>query len=71
MTLLMILAVAGTISGSVSGALLGGGEGLILGASSGLVVGAGVWLLTASALAALHEYRLNRHFTQDSRDERG
>ena len=69
MTLLMILALIGAVSGSVSGAYWGGSDGLILGASSGLVFGTSLWLLTGSAMRALHEYRINRYFTQDGFDD--
>ena len=69
MNLLMILALAGAISGLVSGAYLGGSDGLILGTVTGTVFGTGIWLLTGSILRALHEYRLNRYFRQDSADE--
>jgi hypothetical protein len=71
MILLMLLALLGTFSGLISGAYLGGADGLILGASSGLVLGTTLWLLTGSVVRALHEYRINRYFTQDSFDDRG
>jgi hypothetical protein len=69
MFLLMILALAGALSGSISGALWGGSDGIILGATTGTVLGTGVWLLTGSVMRALHEYRLNRYFRKDSADE--
>jgi hypothetical protein len=69
MILLMILALAGALSGSVSGALWGGSDGILLGATTGTLLGACVWLLTGSVLRELHEYRLNRYFHRDSTDE--
>lgn len=69
MILLMILALAGAVSGSVSGALWGGTDGILLGATTGAILGMGVWLLTGSVMRALHEYRLNRYFRKDSADE--
>ena len=69
MILLMILALAGALSGSISGAFLGGSDGILLGATTGTVLGTGVWLLTGSVMRVLHEYRLNRYFRRDSADE--
>jgi hypothetical protein len=69
MILLIVLALTGAVSGSVSGAFLGGPDGILLGAVTGMVFGTGAWALTGSVLRALHEYRLNRYFRQDSADE--
>ena len=66
MQLLMVLALAGAISGSLSGAYWGGPEGSLLGGSTGLVLGVITWWVTGTILRFVHEYRLNRHFTQDS-----
>lgn len=68
MQLLMVLALAGALSGSLSGAYWGGTEGLILGGTSGLVFGVATWMVAGTVLRAVHEYRLNRHFTQDHAD---
>jgi hypothetical protein len=68
MQLLMLLALAGAISGSLSGAYWGGADGSILGGATGLVFGVTTWLVTGVVLRAVHEHRLNRHFTQDSPD---
>ena len=65
MQLLIILALAGVISGSASGAYIRGTDGLILGASSGLVLGVVAWVVTGVILRAFREYRLDRYFTQD------
>lgn len=69
MNLLIILALAGAVSGSVSGVLWGDSDGIILGAVTGVIFGAGIWLLTGSVMRVLHEHRLNRYFRQDSADE--
>jgi hypothetical protein len=69
MILLMILALAGALSGSISGALVGGSDGILLGATTGTILGACVWLLTGSVMRMLHEYRLSRYFQKDSTDE--
>jgi hypothetical protein len=69
MILLVILALAGAISGSVSGALWSGSDGILIGATTGTFLGMGVWLLTGSVRRALHEHRLNRYFRKDSADE--
>lgn len=68
MQLLIVLALAGILSGSLSGAYLGGTDGLILGGTSGLVLGVTTWMVAGTVLRAVHEYRLNRHFTQDPID---
>ena len=69
MMLLIVLALAGAISGSVSGAYMSGSDGIVLGAMTGMIFGTAVWMLTGSILRALREYRLNRYFRQDSADE--
>ena len=69
MILLMILALAGALSGSISGALWGGTDSILLGATTGTVLGASIWLLTGSVMRVLHEYRLNRYFRKGSADE--
>ncbi len=69
MNLLIILALAGAVSGLVSGAFWGGSDGVMLGAVTGMIFGGGIWLLTGSVMRVLHEYRLNRYFRQDSADE--
>jgi uncharacterized membrane protein len=69
MNLLIILALAGAVSGSVSGAFWGGSDEIILGAVTGVILGSGIWLLTGSVMRVLHEYRLNRYFRHDSADE--
>jgi hypothetical protein len=69
MILLMILATAGALSGSVSGALWGGSNGILIGATTGTLLGGCIWLLTGSVMRVLHEYRLNRYFRKDSADE--
>lgn len=66
--LLLVLALAGTISGIVGGVLLGGSDALILGGSTGLVLGVTAWMVANMILRAVHEYRLNRHFKQDGGD---
>ena len=66
MNLLIILALAGAVSGSVSGAYWSGSDGITLGAITGMVLGSGIWLFTGSIMRALHEYRLSRYFRQDS-----
>lgn len=68
MQLLMVLALAGALSGSLSGAYWGGTEGLILGGTSGLVFGVTTWMVAGTIMRAVHEHRLNRHFTQDHAD---
>lgn len=69
MMLLVILALAGALAGSISGALWGGSDGILVGATTGTLLGACVWLLTGSIMRVLHEYRLNRYFRKDSHDD--
>lgn len=69
MILLVILALAGALSGLISGALWGGSDGILLGATTGTLLGGCVWLLSGSIMRVLHEYRLNRYFRKDSTDE--
>lgn len=69
MLLLVILALAGALSGSISGAFWSGSDGILLGATTGTFLGACAWLLTGSVMRVLHEYRLNRYFRKDSADE--
>ena len=69
MILLVILAMAGALSGSVSGALWSGSDGILLGATTGTLLGATVWRLTGSFMRVLHEYRLNRYFRKDSTED--
>jgi hypothetical protein len=69
MILLVILALAGALSGSVSGALWSGSDGILLGAITGMFLGACVWLLTGSFMRVLHEYRLSRYFRKDSAED--
>jgi hypothetical protein len=69
MVVLIVLAMAGALSGSISGALWGGSDGILLGATTGTLLGASVWLLSGSIMRVLHEYRLSRYFNRDSTDE--
>jgi uncharacterized membrane protein len=69
MILLVILALAGALSGSISGALWGGSDGILIGATTGTLLGASVWLLSGSLRRVLHEYRLNRYFRKESADD--
>ena len=69
MLLLVILALAGALSGSISGAFWGGSDSVALGAATGTLLGACVWLLTGSVMRVLHEYRLNRYFRKDSAED--
>jgi hypothetical protein len=65
MGLLILLALAGAVSGSVGGGLIGGPDGVILGGSSGLVGGVMTWFITGVVSRTVREYRLNRYFSQE------
>jgi predicted phosphatase len=66
MQLLILLTLAGVVSGTASGALISGNtDTMIIGAATGLILGVVSWLVTATALRILREYRLNQHFSQD------
>ena len=68
MQLLILLVLAGVISGSVSGAYVQGADGLILGASSGLVAGVVIWMVIGIVVRAIREYRLDRYFVQNGQE---
>lgn len=68
MQLLVVLALAGTVLGSVGGASYGGHDGLVLGASSGLTFSVVVWFVAGTVRHAVYEHRINRYFTRDDVD---
>jgi hypothetical protein len=69
MQLLIILALAGVVSGLVGGAFTGGMEEMLLGSVSGLVLGVLSWTVSGTVLRVVREYRLNQHFYQENSDQ--
>jgi hypothetical protein len=66
MQLLILLTLAGVVSGTAGGAFISGNpDNMIIGAATGLILGVVAWLVTTTALRILREYRLNQHFSQD------
>ncbi len=65
---LVVLALAGTISGLLSGAYWGGPDGLILGGSTGFTFGVMLWFVANTVRQAVHDRRLNRYFSRDEID---
>lgn len=69
MQLLIILSLAGVLSGVVSGAYTSGIEGLFVGGSAGLVAGVLTWAFAGIGLRTWREYRLNQYFDQEDSDQ--
>ena len=68
MQLLLILSLAGTLSGLIGGIYFHGADGLFLGSSSGFVLGVVTWMVIGTVSGVLREIRLESYFNQEGQE---